>query len=83
MRTIFCFVQSPHAKTADVTSRVVAGRNGLVGDRVGADEADVAVVCLCVVVLSSFGSGEHACLEGHGGRISRAMLGQAWLVGVL
>lgn len=40
---VFCLVKGSHAKTADVTGCVVAWRNGVVCNGIGADEADFGV----------------------------------------
>lgn len=46
--TILGLVQRPHAQAADMACLVVARRNRVVGDGVGADEADVAIVIVVV-----------------------------------
>lgn len=46
--TVLGLVQRPHAQAADMARLVVARRNRMVGDGVGADEADIAVVIVVV-----------------------------------
>lgn len=57
--TVLGLVESSHSEAADVACGVVAGRNGLVGNRVGADEADLGLVVVVVVALA--GLGNEAC----------------------
>lgn len=54
--TVLDLVQGPHAQAADVACLVVARRNRVVGNRVGADEADFGVV---VVVVNLWPGGRH------------------------
>lgn len=51
--TVLGLVQSPHAQAADVARLVVAGRNRVVGNGVGADEADIGIVVVVNVRPSS------------------------------
>lgn len=68
MGTVLGLVQGPHAQAADVARLVVAGRNRVVGNGVGADEADVGIVVVVVDVgpggghgLVLFGSRRRLC----------------------
>lgn len=54
--TVLNLVQGPHAQTADVARLVVARRNRVMGNRVGANEADFGVV---VVVVNLWSGGRH------------------------
>lgn len=56
MGTVLGLVQRPHAQTADMTCLVVARRNGVVGNRVGTDEADFGIVIVVGLWSSRQGS---------------------------
>lgn len=48
MGTVLGLVQGPHPQPADVARLVVARRNRVVGNGVGADEADFGIVVVVV-----------------------------------
>lgn len=80
MRAVFRLVQRPHAQAADVAGCVVAGRNRVVRDGVGADEADLGVVVVVVFRLGRrlvgrrHGAGLFLGRAGGGGEILRSRL---------
>lgn len=57
MGTVLGLVQGPHAQAADVARLVVAGRNRVVGNGVGADEADVGIIIIVVDIGPGGGHG--------------------------
>ena len=74
MGAVFVFVESPHPQAADVACGMVARGDGVVGDDIGANEADLCIIGRSFTVVCH----RPLCWFGRGGSSSSSTVGSWW-----